>query len=327
MELFEEAGFPAGVVNTVTGLRLRDRRRRWSSTRRSPRSPSPAATRPAPRVYARRGQGLKHVTLELGGKSPNIVFADANIDDAVKGAISGIFAATGQTCIAGSRLLVQRSVHEEVVDKVVAFARSARIGDPDGETTRRSGRSRRCRSATRCWATSTSPAAKARRCLLGGGTADSAGTGARAGSSSRPSSPTSRNDMRIAREEVFGPVLSVIPFEDEEEAVEIANDSPYGLAAGVWTSSIRRAFTMADRIRAGTVWVNTYRAVSFMAPFGGYKKQRHRARERPGGDRRVPADQDASGSIWPKAFRIPSSFAERPEPPKAAPTANTTSQG
>lgn len=269
MELVKEAGFPDGVINTVTG---------FGSEIGAALVEHPLVAKVAftggdatgAAVYQAAAKGIKHVTLELGGKSPNIVFADANIDDAVKGAISGIFAASGQTCIAGSRLLVQRSVYDEVSAKVVAFAKSARLGDPMDRATQ-VGPITTLSQRDKVLSYIDVAQSEGARCLLGGKT---------------PAAPELAkgwfveptifghvsNDMRIAREEVFGPVLSIIPFEDDEEAIEIANDSIYGLASGVWTSSIRRAFTMADRIRSGTVWVNTYRAVSFMAPFGGYKK-------------------------------------------------------
>ena len=219
------------------------------------------------RVNEQAAPLLKHVSLELGGKSPNIVFADADLESAVNGVVSGIFAATGQTCMAGSRLLVQESVHDEVVRRVVELAGTARMGDP-GRRRPRSARSPPGPSWPRCWTTSTSPSAEGAHAALGGGRA------------SRPEcengwfvEPTIftgvDNSMRIAQEEVFGPVLAVIPFKDEDDAVRIANDSRFGLGAGVWTSDIGRAFRMSERIESGTVWVNTYRAVSFMAPFGG----------------------------------------------------------
>ena len=222
------------------------------------------------KVYEMAARGLKPVTLELGGKSPNIVFDDAPIDDAVKGAVSGIFAATGQTCIAGSRLLVQDSVHNELMDKLVDFASRARMGNP-------------AEVETQVGPVTTQPQydkilryidiakQEGASCVLGGGPAARPECGD--GWFVEPTIFTNvSNDMRIAQEEVFGPVLSVIRFKDEDEAVEIANDIVYGLAAGVWTRSIRRAITMAERIRAGTVWVNTYRAVSYMSPFGGFKR-------------------------------------------------------
>ncbi len=269
VELFEKAGFPPGVVNTLTG---------FPDQVGAPLAQHPRVAKIAftggeaggAAVYRAAAAGFKHVSLELGGKSPNIIFADAKLENAVNGAVSGIFAATGQTCIAGSRLLVQRAVHDEVVDRLVALARTARIGDPArpetqvGPVTTLAQRQRvldyvdiaRSEGAT---------------CVLGGGKPVDPSLGE--GWFVEPTIFTGvANRMRIAREEVFGPILSIIPFDDEDDALAIANDSPYGLAAGVWTSDIGRAIRMSERIEAGTVWVNCYRAVSFMAPFGGYKR-------------------------------------------------------
>ncbi|GJD56498.1 aldehyde dehydrogenase [Methylobacterium dankookense] len=269
MDLVREAGFPDGVVNTVTGYGA-EVGPALCEHRHVAKVAFTGGDATGAAVYAAAAKGIKHVTLELGGKSPNIVFADANLDHAVKGAISGIFAASGQTCIAGSRLLVQRSVYEEVSRRLVDFAAQAKLGNPMD-------------AATQVGPITTQPQrekvlsyievarSEGARCLLGGG---------------RPEAPELAqgwfvqptifgevsNAMRIAQEEVFGPVLSIIPFEDEDHAVEIANDSLYGLAAGIWTTDLRRALRLPDRIRAGTVWVNTYRAVSVMAPFGGYKR-------------------------------------------------------
>jgi (Z)-2-((N-methylformamido)methylene)-5-hydroxybutyrolactone dehydrogenase len=222
------------------------------------------------RVYESAARGLKRVSLELGGKSPNIVFDDADVDNAVKGVVSGIFAATGQTCIAGSRLLVQRSVHDAFVERLVAFARTARMGNPMapgtqiGPVTNRPQLEKILGYLDIARGEGAVP-------VLGGSRASRPECGS--GWFVEPTIFTGvRNDMRIAQEEVFGPVLAVVPFEDEDEAVAIANDVVYGLAAGVWTGSIRRALSMADRLQAGTVWVNTYRAVSYLAPFGGYKR-------------------------------------------------------
>ena len=269
VELFEKAGFPPGVVNTLTG---------FPDQVGAPLAQHPRVAKIAftggeaggAAAYRAAAAGFKHVSLELGGKSPNIIFADAKLENAVNGAVSGIFAATGQTCIAGSRLLVQRAVHDEVVDRLVALARTARIGDPArpetqvGPVTTLAQRQRvldyvdiaRSEGAT---------------CVLGGGKPVDPSLGE--GWFVEPTIFTGvANRMRIAREEVFGPILSIIPFDDEDDALAIANDSPYGLAAGVWTSDIGRAIRMSERIEAGTVWVNCYRAVSFMAPFGGYKR-------------------------------------------------------
>jgi aldehyde dehydrogenase (NAD+) len=269
MKLIEEAGFPAGVVNVVTGF--------------GPEAGAPLVEHPlvakvaftgsdatGQKIYEAAARGLKRVSMELGGKSPNIVFEDADLDNAVKGAISGIFAASGQTCIAGSRLLVQRSIHDRFIEKLVAFAGTAKMGDP-------------MRTDTQVGPITTPPQYKKVLDYLdiarGEGASVALGGGKPTGAEFaqgyfvQPTIFTGvKNSMRIAQEEVFGPVLAVIPFEDDEEAIAIGNDVVYGLAAGVWTRDIKRALTMANRLQAGTVWVNTYRAVSFMSPFGGYKR-------------------------------------------------------
>jgi len=221
-------------------------------------------------VYTAAAAELKKVSLELGGKSPNIIFADADLEKAVYGAISGIFAATGQTCIAGSRLLVQREVHDEVVARLVEVAKTARIGDPSLMDTQVGPVTTRDQLA-KVLAHIEGALASGAKCVLGG--KQPADADLKDGWFVEPTIfADADNTMPIAREEVFGPVLAVIPFDDEEDAIAIANDSPYGLAAGVWTSDMARALRMSERIEAGTVWVNTYRAVSFMAPFGGVKR-------------------------------------------------------
>jgi aldehyde dehydrogenase (NAD+) len=207
------------------------------------------------------------VTLELGGKSPNIVFDDADLDQAIKGVVSGIFAASGQSCQAGSRLLLQRSIHDQFLEKLIAFVRSAKLGDP-------------ALADTEIGPIATRPQfekiidyiriakEEGARCVLGGKSRPDLG----AGLFVEPTIFTDvKNSMRIAQEEVFGPVLAVIPFDDEAEAIAIGNDVTYGLAAAVWTRSLHRAMVMTDKLKAGTIWVNNYRATSFTSPFGGYK--------------------------------------------------------
>jgi aldehyde dehydrogenase (NAD+) len=188
----------------------------------------------------------------------------------VKGVVSGIFAATGQTCIAGSRLLVERRIHDEFLDKLVGLARQARMGDP-------------ARFETQVGPVTNIPQYEKILSYMEIAKKEGAETVLGGTKATRPEcgdgwfvEPTIfagvKNTMRIAQEEVFGPVLSVIPFDGEDEAVAIGNDVVYGLAAGVWTQSLGRAIRMGERLQAGTVWINTYRAVSYMSPFGGYKR-------------------------------------------------------
>ncbi|ANF58188.1 aldehyde dehydrogenase [Halotalea alkalilenta] len=265
-KLFELAGFPRGVVNVVCGF--------------GEEVGEPLVTHPlvshigftggdaaGRRIYELAAKQLKTVTLELGGKSPNIVFDDADLDQAVKGVVSGIFAASGQTCLAGSRLLVQRSIHDQLVERLVAFVADAVLGDPTHEGTQigpiaTPGQFRKILDYIEI------AKAEGAVCALGGKSRPELGAG-------RFVEPTIfthvRNDMRIAQEEVFGPVLVVMPFEDADDALRIANDTAYGLAAGVWTRDLHRTLYMVERLKAGTVWVNNYRATSFTSPFGGYK--------------------------------------------------------
>lgn len=262
--LIERAGIPAGVVNVITGFgnEIGDAIVSHPKVAKIAFTGGEVGGRAINQLAAR---DFKSVTLELGGKSPNIVFDDAIIDDAVKGAISGIFAASGQTCIAGSRLLLSRRIHDEFVEKLLTFARQARIGDPASMDTQ-VGPITTAQQYDRVLGYIEIAKQEGAKCVLGGNRI--AGEGLFV----EPTIFTGvHNRMRIAQEEVFGPVLSVIPFDSDEEAIEIANDTLYGLAAGVWTQSMKRAFTVSNRIEAGTVWVNTYRAASFMSPFGGYK--------------------------------------------------------
>ncbi len=268
VKLFDEAGFPPGVVNVVTGFgaEIGQALVEHPLVRKVAFTGSVAS---GIKVNQAAAKGMKKVGLELGGKSPNIVFGDAILDNAVKGAVAGIFAASGQTCIAGSRLLVQETIHNEFVDRLVSFAKTARMGDPMD-------------MATHVGPVATPPqydkvlgyidVAKneGAELVLGGGPAERPECGD--GWFVEPTIFTGvNNQMRIAQEEVFGPVLSVIPFRDDDEAIAIGNDVAFGLAAGVWTQNLNRATRMARSLQAGTIWTNTYRAVSFMSPFGGYK--------------------------------------------------------
>lgn len=268
VKLVEEAGFPPGVVNVVTGfgkdvgtpLVLHPLVKKIAFTG------SDATGRLINELAAKT---FKRVSLELGGKSPNIVFADAKMEDAVNGAVSGIFAATGQTCIAGSRLLLQESIHDAFMEKLLALAKTARMGDPMSLDTQVGPVTTRPQYEKVLGYIDIAKKEGA-KLLLGGGAATRPECGK--GWFVEPTVFAGvNNKMRIAQEEVFGPVLSVIKFKDEEEALAIANDVRFGLGSGVWTSDIGRAIRMSERIQAGTVWINTYRAVSYLSPFGGYK--------------------------------------------------------
>jgi acyl-CoA reductase-like NAD-dependent aldehyde dehydrogenase len=264
--LTREAGFPPGIFNVVTGYGTEA----GSALVEHPdvaKITFTGSDTTGAKIYATAAKTMKRVSLELGGKSPNIVFDDCDLDAAVAGVISGIFAATGQTCIAGSRLLVQNSIKEVFTNKLLETAKMARIGDPMDPATN--------------IGPVTTPAqyqkvldyieiarSEGARCVLGGGPA----SGHLGGQFVEPTIFVDvAPKMRIAQEEVFGPVLSVLGFEDEAEAVAIGNDVIYGLAAGVWTKDMGRALRMSRALKAGTVWVNTYRAISYMMPFGGMK--------------------------------------------------------
>ena len=265
--LVEEAGFPPGVVNVVTGdarvgkaLLTSGRIDRVSFTG------SPGVGR---EIASNAGRALVPSTMELGGKSPNIIFEDADLPKAIVGALAGIFAATGQTCIAGSRLLVQRKVYDEVAETLVERAKQIRMGDPTDKTTEM-GTAANEPQFNRILGSIKNAVDEGAELTTGGKRAE--GEGLENGFFVEPTIFTNvKNSMTIAREEVFGPVLSILPFDTEEEAIAIGNDTDYGLASGVWTTDLNRAMRVSKAIRAGTVWVNTYRAVAVQAPFGGFK--------------------------------------------------------
>jgi aldehyde dehydrogenase (NAD+) len=218
-------------------------------------------------IAASAARNMTRVSLELGGKSPNIVFNDADLDVAANGAIAGIFGATGQTCMAGSRLLVQEDVHDALLEKIVQRTSKIRLGDPMSPDTEMGPVSNlpQLNKVLSYLDVALKDGAK----VAYGGVVDPE----LGGLFVQPTVLSGvTNEMRIAQEEVFGPVLCVIKFRDEDEAIAIANDTRFGLAAAVWTQNVHRAHRVAHRLRAGTVWINAYRVVSYAVPFGGYKE-------------------------------------------------------
>jgi aldehyde dehydrogenase (NAD+) len=267
-ELIQEAGFPPGVVNIVTG--------RGDCGAALAEHPGvdkigfTGSTATGQAIIRASAGNVKRLSLELGGKSPDIVFADANLDAAVPAAAMAAFGNSGQLCCAGSRLLVQRQVHDQFVERVARFGETLRLGnaiDP---------------------ATQIGPLVSARQLdrvcgYLEAGRREGASTvsgGERALQGELAEGwfvpPTVfghvRNDMTIAREEIFGPVISVIPFDEVDEAIAIANDTPFGLGAGVWTRDVSKAHRVSGALKSGTVWVNCYLQMDPSIPFGGYKQ-------------------------------------------------------
>lgn len=265
-KLVDEAGFPPGVVNVVTGMGPVVGAALCSNPKVNKIAFTGSPT--AGRLVARQASDLLIPTiLELGGKSANIVFADADIDKAATGVVGGFTAASGQSCICGSRALVQRTVYDEVLDKIVAAVKSLTIGDPFDPKTQVGPfcTAQQLEKVEHFVKIGKDEGAR----LVAGGNKPDLGQG-------WFFEPTVFADvdpnMEIAQEEIFGPVLSVIPFEDEAEAIAIANNSIYGLGSGVWTQSPARAHRVAAEIRAGTVWINQYRRGDAAFPFGGVKE-------------------------------------------------------
>jgi len=260
---FEEAGFPPGVFNVVTGGA--EVGQALVGHPGVDKVAFTGATATGKAIAQAASKNLTRVALELGGKSPNIVFDDADLDLAASGAIAGIFGATGQTCVAGSRLLVHEDVHDALVERILSRTRTIKLGDPMQADTEMGPAANE--PQFRKILSYFDIARKDGATCVHGGQADPI----LGGNFVQPTIFTNvTNDMRIAREEVFGPILSVIKFRDEAQAIDIANDTRFGLAAAVWTQNIHRAHRVAHKLRAGTVWINAYRLMSFTAPFGGF---------------------------------------------------------
>jgi aldehyde dehydrogenase (NAD+)/phenylacetaldehyde dehydrogenase len=266
-ELAAEAGLPPGVLNVVTGSGSVVGNA-LVEHRGVDKIAFTGATSTGQEILRRSADTLKKITLELGGKSPNIVLADADLDAAVKGATIGIFYGKGEVCAAGSRLFVEKSVAAEFIDRVVERTERMVPADPMDPKTRMGAIVSAAQMDTVMGYVEAGKSQGA-RLRTGGERADVGGKGYFL----RPAVfDQVDNSMTIAQEEIFGPVLAVITFEDEEDAIAQANDTPYGLAAAVWSRDIGRAHRVARRLQAGTVWVNTYNRYDAAAPFGGYKE-------------------------------------------------------
>lgn len=267
--LTAEAGLPPGVINVVSGYG-RDVGAALVEHPQVAQISFTGSDATGARIYETAARHMKRVGMELGGKSPNIVFADADLEAAAMGAVGGIFGAAGQMCTAGSRLLVQNSIRDEFVARVLAATRAIRLGDPMDAATDMGPMSNLPQHAKVLDYIAIAKADGAT--LLCGGEVPE-GPGFEGGHFVQPTIFTDvTNNMRIAQEEVFGPILSIIGFEDEAEAIAIGNDIAFGLTAGVWTRDIGRMMRMTRALEVGTVWGNTYRTYSYMMPFGGMKR-------------------------------------------------------
>jgi acyl-CoA reductase-like NAD-dependent aldehyde dehydrogenase len=268
-ELLLEAGVPAGVVNIVPGFG----ETAGAALVRHPMVDKIAftgSTEVGKEVHRATADTLKRVSLELGGKSPNIVFSDADPEAAVQGALLGVFFCAGQVCCAGTRLFVEQKMHDQFADQLAKFAGGMKQGDQFDPATR-IGPLVSKEQLDRVTGYLEIGKKEGARAIVGGERNTAAGL--EKGYFVKPTVFTGvRNDMKIAREEIFGPVVSMIPFKDENDAVLQGNQTTYGLAAGVWTRDVSKAHRVARALRAGTVWVNCYNVFDPAAPFGGYKE-------------------------------------------------------
>jgi aldehyde dehydrogenase (NAD+) len=261
-----DAGVPEGVYNLLTGPGA-ELGEALVAHPLVDKIAFTGSTRTGQTIIRNSAATLKHTTMELGGKSPNIVFADANLDYALQAAFWGIFWNKGEVCVAGSRILVERPIYEEFVARFAEMARNAVLGDPLDDATQIGPIASRAEYDKVLSYVEAGKASTA-RLAAGGGTRKLNGKGLFIEATVFADAT---NDMKISREEIFGPVVPIIPFSGEDEAVRLANDTTYGLAAGIQTGDLRRALRLADKIKAGTLWLNTWHKYHPNAPFGGYK--------------------------------------------------------
>ena len=266
-ELVEKSGFPPGVINIITGL-AEPCGRVLTTHPKVARIAFTGGTEVARHIVRNSAENFAHVSLELGGKSPMLIFEDCNIDGAVNGIIAGNFGASGQSCVAGSRVFIQRSIHSKIVDKIKERAKNIIVGDPlDSDT--QVGPLATKHQVERALSVVKQSIKQGASLIFGG---------------NKPShkkegwyfEPTlldcPNQEFDCVKTELFAPVISVIAFDTEEEAIRMANDSAYGLGAGVFTENLARAHRVSEKIQSGIVWINTYRAISPIAPFGGVKQ-------------------------------------------------------
>ncbi|MBI2335429.1 MAG: aldehyde dehydrogenase [Deltaproteobacteria bacterium] len=268
-KIFDEVHLPAGVVNVVTGSGSRVGNAIASHPNIAKVSFT-GSTKIGKMVQKAASDTLKKVTLELGGKSPNIVFDDASIDDAVSGSLNAIFFNAGECCIAGTRLLLHEAIYDKFLEKLVTRAKKIKVGHPLDWEARMGAIANRVQFEKIMEYIQWAKAQKYK--ILCGGDQPKPLPHPQGFYINPTIIEVPDNQSKLCQEEIFGPVLSVLKFSNEEEAVQIANDTPYGLASAVWTQNIKRGLRMAKKIKAGQVWINQYLTLSPLAPHGGYKQ-------------------------------------------------------